>query len=381
MVHVLTFACVALRGQIAEVRGRYIQPGSVAWPSSAAVKLNGGDGVKGLRIHLAVVRETEVLDLLQQRARSTREGHVLVDDPASADLILLLGNYAERPRLLLDHPVYREYSGKCAVYNDDDIYIPLLPGVYASAVRGFSSAVGRVFSYAHVSRNGRYTNPYVQGGAKTSKDIFFSFVGGSTSLVRKRLFNLGFERKDILIRNTSTYYHWDDTQADRSLRQREYADVLLRSHFVLCPRGAGSSSIRLFESMLAGSAPVLIADDYLLPPNVDWDSFLLKIPESRINRIEEFLEPHLASAELLGKRAQEAYLGEYGPDVEFDRIVDLCHRARRHKGIPETMFRMLRPWMIARSRLGRGMRRWARDFVIWCMRRLKIRNPYQMNER
>ena len=142
-----------------------------------------------------------------------------------------------------------------------------------------------------------------------------------------------------------------------------------------------SSSIRLFESMLAGAAPVLIADDYLLPPNVDWDSFLLKIPESRINRIEEFLEPHLASAELFGKRAQEAYLGEYGPDVEFDRIVDLCHRALRHKGIPETMFRMLRPWMIARSRFGRDMRRWARDFVIWCMRTFKIRNPYQMNER
>lgn len=340
-----------------------------------------GDVVKGLRIHLAVAKETEILGLLQQRARSTREGHVLVDDPKSADLVLFLGNYADRPRQLLDHPVYREYFRKCAAYNDDDVYIPLLPGVYASAVRGLSSTSGRVFTYAHVSRNGRYTNPYVREDTKMPKDIFFSFMGGSTSLVRKRLFNLRFERKDILIRNTSTYYHWDDTQADRLLRQQEYADVLFRSHFVLCPRGAGSSSIRLFESMMAGAAPVLIADNYPLPPNVDWDSFLLKIPESGINKLEEFLEPHLASAELRGKRAQEAYLSEFASDVEFDRIVDLCHRALHHKGIPEVMFRMLQPWMIARSRLGRVTRKLARDFVLRCMRMLKIRNPYQMNER
>lgn len=50
--------------------------------------------------------------------------------------------------------------------------------------------------------------------------------------------------------------------------------------FSLCPRGAGLSSYRFFESIHLGSIPVLFADDAALPyPDLDYSRFSVRIPE------------------------------------------------------------------------------------------------------
>ncbi len=38
------------------------------------------------------------------------------------------------------------------------------------------------------------------------------------------------------------------------------------------PRGIGASSVRIFEAMRAGRAPVIISDDWIVPPVGDWGS-------------------------------------------------------------------------------------------------------------
>jgi hypothetical protein len=139
--------------------------------------------------------------------------------------------------------------------------------------------------------------------ADTPKNLLFSFQGGSTSLLRKRMFNLKFGRSDVLIENTSTYYHWDLWQPGRQERQQRYAQTIAESHFVLCPRGAGAGSIRLFEVMQAGVAPVLISGNYSLPAHVPWNTFLIRIAERDISRLPALLEPHLVSAPERGRIA------------------------------------------------------------------------------
>ena len=47
--------------------------------------------------------------------------------------------------------------------------------------------------------------------------------------------------------------------------ESSYGMELLRSRFALVPRGYGLHSHRLLEAMSAGSIPVLVADDYVLP--------------------------------------------------------------------------------------------------------------------
>ena len=47
--------------------------------------------------------------------------------------------------------------------------------------------------------------------------------------------------------------------------KRTDADFIRRTRFVLCPRGQGVSSIRLFEVMKSGRVPVIISDAFVPP--------------------------------------------------------------------------------------------------------------------
>jgi hypothetical protein len=340
-----------------------------------------------VRVHLRNCGETELLDLMASRGAKSDE-HVLTTSAADADLILLMGNFGRDPQYLLEHPAYRTLPNKCAVYTEDDNYLPLAPGVYCSAGDDRSTRIGRVFNYTYVTRNGRYQNPYLSEPnkdqwaeieASTPKRYLFTFQGGSTSLVRKRLFNIPFGRPDVLIENTSNYYHWDDSQPDRRDRQRAYAEVLAASHFILCPRGAGLGSIRFFEAMAAGVAPVLIADGYVLPRGPDWDSFLLRVPERDISRLADIVEPHLAEAADRGHRAHEAFQEHFRIAREFDSIVELAAKALAHGAPEETVFRKQQSAMIRRLKWKSGLRDAARAVALKTMKALGMRNPYQMN--
>ncbi|HWW22462.1 MAG TPA: exostosin family protein [Edaphobacter sp.] len=331
-------------------------------------------------IHLSPVKETELTTLLPLRAQHSV--HTLTDDPAAADLILLIGSFGLDPACLLDHPLYTAFPNKCAVYTEDDNYLPLAPGVYSSASVDTHSRAGRTSSYSYVSSTGRYTNQYVIKSV-TDKKYLFTFQGGSTSLLRKRLFNLTFPRpKDALatlIENTSTYYHWDLTQPDRHQRQQRYAETIAASHFVLCPRGAGNGSIRLFEVMQAGIAPVLISDNFLLPPHVPWDTFLLRIPERDIARLPELIEPHLATSAERGRLAREVWLNYFAPEKEFDAIIAAAVAALHHGPPDEAVFRRRQARIVARANRRRQLRDLARNTVLTTLKVLRLKSPYQMN--
>ena len=331
-----------------------------------------------MNIHLSPLNESELTGLLLQRAHHSQ--HTVTSDPAQADLILLAGSFGTDPDLLLRHPLYLRYPDLCAVYTEDDNYLPLLPGVYCSAEVDRHSQAGRTSSYSYVSRAGQFSNPFVGAPtAPSAKPFLFSFQGGSTSLLRKRLFNLNFGRHDVLIENTSTYYHWDLNQPGREDRQQRYAETLAGSHFVLCPRGAGTGSIRLFEVMSAGVAPVLISDDYLLPPGPDWTSFLIRIPERDIARLPDLLETHISSSAQRGRLAQQAWLRHFSPEQEFDAIIAGCFAALHHGPPSEVIFRKQQAKLIARARLRRSTRAFARSTALRLLRILHLKSPYQMN--
>jgi hypothetical protein len=330
-----------------------------------------------MKVCLVILAQVETADLMLERSKLST-AHEVVSDPRNADVIILMGADARQPGLVLNSREYQEYPERCAVYTEEDSYLPLFPGVYCSAEVDQSTRSGRVYNFSYMGRNGRHTNPFVHAIAAPDhssvieKKFLFSFQGGSTSFVRKRLFRLNFDRGDVFIENTASFLNWDNSQSDRSERQRRYAEIMAASDFVLCPRGAGAGSIRLFEVMGAGVAPVLISDKYALPPGIDWDSFLVRCREKDIARLPKILEPLRSSAAERGRLAAAVYKEHFDGVREFDRIIELAAATQHHAGPPESWYRARHPQMIRRFRLRLTARETLRRVVLKVLSLLRI---------
>jgi len=119
-----------------------------------------------------------------------------------------------------------------------------------------------------------------------TKDIFCSFVGSATHGIRNELYNTFKQDSDFLF----TQGGWDITVSEDKLNH--FIDVTNRSKFVLCPRGYGKSSFRLYETMQIGAVPVYVSDDHYLPwsDELDWSEFCVIIKQNQICNLKNILQ-------------------------------------------------------------------------------------------
>jgi hypothetical protein len=68
-----------------------------------------------------------------------------------------------------------------------------------------------------------------------------------------------------------------------------YEEHLLRSTYVLCPRGTENYSFRAYEALSFGRVPVIIDTDVVLPPDIDWDRVALRVPYASLDKIYEVI--------------------------------------------------------------------------------------------
>jgi hypothetical protein len=279
---------------------------------------------------------TAHLDLQQMRASAAvdRFGvHRVVEEPAEADLVLFVetsggaGHYFER---VLRHPVYKAHRRRSYLFCSTDRLVPLLPGVFTSIERRwYRRAWTRGSHYLGVvERPGLRYEPGAPG------EWLFSFLGAAAAHpVRGRLLSLRHPRALLV-----------DTDAERAeiaagrrppLAPDEFGERFARSihgsSFVLCPRGGGVSSFRLFESMMLGRAPVIVSDQLVLPDGPDWEACSLRVAEAEVERIPALLEERRGEAEAMGAAAREAWLDWFSPEVGFHRTVERCLDLARYE--------------------------------------------------
>jgi tetratricopeptide (TPR) repeat protein len=107
-------------------------------------------------------------------------------------------------------------------------------------------------------------------------------------------------------------------QAQQTQYRAEFLDSLAQARTVLCPRGEGEGSVRLYEAMSAGRVPVLLADAYALPfaGHIDYDAFICRIPQTQAAQTGPILAEWLAGQSpdalqakgRLARQAWETYL-------------------------------------------------------------------------
>ena len=285
--------------------------------------------------------------VLKQSAGADRIGtHTLTDDPDSADIILFAEMNEEATGAFMEniahHPLYRKYPEKSFLYWPGDFPLALLPGIYCSISRAHQDKAR--------SRSGPYLtimpNPFVDyRPLEENAPHLFSFRGAiSNHPVRASLLHvLGEQSRGIFgdVSKESNRITMSGTAQEREQFWRVYADMMADSKFVLCPRGVGANSIRLFESMKMGRVPVIISDDWVAPLGPDWDSFCLRIAEKDIPNILSHLTRMEPMAETMGKRAREQWETFFGPDVVFHYFVEQCVQMQQERKLPQVISRWL----------------------------------------
>lgn len=264
--------------------------------------------------------EHQWLDHLIQLAGQDRVGrHQLADSPEQADAVLFVENaqfYDYTYRKVKRHPLTRRFSNKVFIYNEVDKPFGGMPGLYCSMpISRIKAAQQMAFPY--LSLPNAYVKDIHQWTGK--QDWPFAFVGSISHRLRKRVMALQSFSEGV--KDTSEFNVWNASREERASQGRVFAEAMARSRFILCPRGIGTSSFRQFEAMQAARAPVIISDQWVAPPQVDWD-FAISIRESDVEAIPEILAQYSHEAVDRGRAAREAWEKVYAPDVMFDTCAE-----------------------------------------------------------
>ena len=137
-----------------------------------------------------------------------------------------------------------------------------------------------------------------------------------------------------------------------------YLSLLMRSKFILCPRGIGTSSWRLFETMKAGRVPVIISDQWVPPEGPSWLECSIRVPESEVMLIPEMLERREVDASKLALAARKVWDDWFSSEAVFHRIVEWCLAIQANRWLPTRLQAMsyhvyllrphfLRHWLMA----------------------------------
>jgi hypothetical protein len=148
------------------------------------------------------------------------------------------------------------------------------------------------------------------------------------------------------IENTSGFNFFGD--ANRSAEEmaaakKRYAETVRRSKFVLCPRGTGTASFRLFETLAAGRVPVIISDDWEPISGPDWGSCSIRIAEKSVREIPRMLEEAEASWPAMAASAKHVWNGYFAPDVIWHRLIESCIEIMNSRGFRKERWLRLYP--------------------------------------
>jgi hypothetical protein len=119
-----------------------------------------------------------------------------------------------------------------------------------------------------------------------SKDILCSFVGAKTHRIRSTLWKTYGDDPSFRFLVSDRW-----TAVVTQARLDEFVQISERSRFVLCPRGTGKTSFRLYEAMQLGSVPVYVSDVHHLPwaDELDWNEICVLVKENEIPDLKERL--------------------------------------------------------------------------------------------
>jgi Exostosin family len=296
----------------------------------------------------------------------------VVDDPARAEMIIFWEpfqasqeTWAQRLR---EHPLVKAFPEKVYIVSPEDRPLGFLRGLYCSLPRRlFDPRRHRTWIYQGT------LNPYIETAARASRAMrpvrLAAFVGAPSHAVRREMFarKEALGSQGILISETrNSQFNADPANADHREQQLRYIDVILGSKFSLCPRGTGTGSFRLQESMALGRAPVIISDEWVPIEGPSWSRCAIFVPERKVGKLGEILRQYEPRWREMGSAAREEWEAYFEPAAYACNALLQLEAIHRTPSSPESAFHAQWGQIITRERrrqnplLRRAVRRFAR---------------------
>ena len=154
----------------------------------------------------------------------------------------------------------------------------------------------------------------------------FGFVGQMSAGVRKRLmerFGSVAAKLNATMIDASGVVPWNSFGRAPEAGKRSYAEFISKTKFILCPRGMGTSSIRLFEVLMSGRVPIIISDKYVLPTlqgPTTWQEAALFVRESQIKTIPAVVCANLTRWETMAKSARRLWEENFSDETVINFV-------------------------------------------------------------
>lgn len=266
-------------------------------------------------------------------------GVQVTTNPAEADVILDLctSHGLQSGHALANRPAgyHSIWPDKTLEWDSSDSPSGRLPGLYCSLPRRlFDPTRHRGFCYPW-----RFNNTVAEQPPAAATHLF-GFTGSLSSPLRHRLLAaLGSDPAGIVRRSENLWNRIMGDQPDPA--KADYARDLGRVKFVLCPRGNGASSIRLFEAMESGRVPVIISDSLILPQCVSWDRCSIRIAERDLRHVPAILAERAADWPALAREARRQWEACFSNERLLSTLATECRLLLAQRATRPARWRVL----------------------------------------
>lgn len=233
----------------------------------------------------------------------------LTDDAKAADYILIPYNlewffieyrYFNFINFLYNLPYFNQFEEKHVFFLEHDCSIPFhINSLYLRTnidlfnkdpnVHPLPFIVEDLLSASHFELD------------KCKYDIsFVGYIGSAAVRFRllKNIIETNYSFRSYIQFNNQFHGHLNDET--RKKTRTHMIESIRDSIAVLCPAGTGKVTIRFFEVMSMGRIPILISENCPLPfeEDIDYDSFILRIDENKVEKADEIISSWLSSQTL-----------------------------------------------------------------------------------
>jgi hypothetical protein len=266
----------------------------------------------------------EALNILVQRLPDSPGGRITVCQHIYALKYLELFQRSGITDIFIPHA---EHS--CRIIDGIRIHpFPLYPVKTATsefcARRSTRDLLPRKFLYSFI---GAHDSRYYRTESREHIFKLLDHVKGAEVFISRRgEWHYQKDVYDVQIKGESVS---EEFRRQQKKNEDEYVNVLLASTFSLCPSGSGPNSIRLWESLGAGSIPVILADGLRLPGHdALWRESAVFVREE-VGRIEAIGSQLLKLSRNPERLARMVSAGEqlyhlYGPGNFVEDVISLA---------------------------------------------------------